>query len=170
MAIRVKKKTVTLSFKKEKPTAYKLSQVKEQVVTYKTICKNVSANTGIRRGEVEDVLDSLAQQAVQMMEMGHAVQLGTLGTLKPVVTTKCADSKDELNVSDNIVRLKVRFYPGEVFKKLLAEMDIETEADDDEDADEPADDNTEGEQTPDDGGDDNGGGNTGGGGGGQELS
>ena len=168
MAIRVKKKTVTLSFKKEKPTAYKLSQVKEQVVTYKTICKNVSANTGIRKGEVEDVLDSLAQQAVQMMEMGHAVQLGTLGTLKPVVTTKCADSKDELNVSDNIVRLKVRFYPGEVFKKLLADMDIETEADDDDDeAETPS---TDTEQTPDDGGNDNGGGNSGGGGGGQELS
>lgn len=168
MAIRVKKKTVTLSFKKEKPTAYKLSQVKEQVVTYKTICKNVSANTGIRKGEVEDVLDSLAQQAVQMMEMGHAVQLGTLGTLKPVVTTKCADSKDELNVSDNIVRLKVRFYPGEVFKKLLADMDIETEADDDDDeAETPS---TDTEQTPDNGGNDNGGGNTGGGGGGQELS
>ena len=168
MAIRVKKKTVTLSFKKEKPTAYKLSQVKEQVVTYKTICKNVSANTGIRKGEVEDVLDSLAQQAVQMMEMGHAVQLGTLGTLKPVVTTKCADSKDELSVSDNIVRLKVRFYPGEVFKKLLAGMDIETEADDDDDeAETPS---TDTEQTPDDGGNDNGGGNTGGGGGGQELS
>ena len=168
MAIRVKKKTVTLSFKKEKPTAYKLSQVKEQVVTYKTICKNVSANTGIRKGEVEDVLDSLAQQAVQMMEMGHAVQLGTLGTLKPVVTTKCADSKDELNVSDNIVRLKVRFYPGEVFKKLLADMDIETEADDDDDeAETPS---TDTEQTPDNGGNDNGGGNSGGGGGGQELS
>ena len=168
MAIRVKKKTVTLSFKKEKPTAYKLSQVKEQVVTYKTICKNVSANTGIRKGEVEDVLDSLAQQAVQMMEMGHAVQLGTLGTLKPVVTTKCADSKDELSVSDNIVRLKVRFYPGEVFKKLLADMDIETEADDDDnEAETPS---TDTEQTPDNGGNDNGGGNSGGGGGGQELS
>ena len=168
MAIRVKKKTVTLSFKKEKPTAYKLSQVKEQVVTYKTICKNVSANTGIRKGEVEDVLDSLAQQAVQMMEMGHAVQLGTLGTLKPVITTKCADSKEELNVNDNIVRLKVRFYPGEVFKNLLAGMDIETEADDDDDEAEAPSEGSD--PTPDDGGGNASGGGSGNGGGGQELS
>lgn len=130
MAIRVKKSEFTLHYKKEKPTAYKLSQVKEQVVKYDQLCRNISANTGIRRGEVEDVLESLAQQAVQMMEMGHAVQMGVLGTLKPVIQAKCADSMDELNVSDNIVRLKVRFYPGEVFKNLLSEMEIETEADD----------------------------------------
>lgn len=150
MAIRVKKQEFTLHYKKEKPTTYKLSQVKEQVVSYKTLCRNVSANTGIRKGEVEDVMESLAQQAVQMMEMGHAVQLGLLGTLKPVIQAKCADTKDELNVSDNIVRLKVRFYPGEIFRNLLADMDIETEADEDEDA--PA----SGGSTPED--DENGGG------------
>lgn len=132
MAIRVKKSEFTLNFKKDKPTTYKLSQVKEQVVSYGTLCRNVSANTGIRRGEVEDVLESIAQQAVQMMEMGHAVQLGLLGTLKPVIQAKCADSKEELNVSDNIVRLKVRFYPGEIFRNLLAEMEIETESDEED--------------------------------------
>lgn len=134
MAIRVKKSEFTLNFKKEKPTTYKLSQVKEQVVPYSTLCRNVSANTGIRRGEVEDVLESIAQQAVQMMEMGHAVQLGLLGTLKPVIQAKCAETKDELNVSDNIVRLKVRFYPGEIFRNLLSEMEIETESDDSDSA------------------------------------
>ena len=132
MAIRVKKEKITLNFKKEKPTSYKLSQVKEQVVSYKALCRNVAANTGIRKGEVEDVLESIAQQAKQMMEMGHAVQLGILGTLKPVIQAKCAKSMNDLNVNDNIVRLKVRFYPGEVFKDLLSEMDIETEADEDE--------------------------------------
>ena len=132
MGIRVKKGEYTLHYRKDKPTTYKLSQVKEQVVSYKTICKNVAANTGIRKGEVEDVLESLAQQAVQMMEMGHAVQLGLLGTLKPTIQTKCAETKDELNVADNIVRLKVRFYPGEVFRNLLSEMEIETESDDDD--------------------------------------
>lgn len=152
MAIRVKKSEFTLNFKKEKPTAYKLSQVKEQVVPYKTICRNVSANTGIRRGEVEDVLESLAQQAVQMMEMGHAVQLGLLGTLKPVIQSKCAESMDELNVSDNIRRLKVRFYPSEIFRNLLADMEIETESDDSDDSDSDSSDSGSTESGGSDGG------------------
>lgn len=132
MGIRVKKKAMTLHFKEEKPTVYKLSQVKEQTVKYDQLCRNISANTGIRRGEVEDVLESLAQQAVQMMEMGHTVQIGILGSLKPTIITKSAKTSDELNVSDNIVRLKVRFYPGEIFRNLLADMEIETESDDDD--------------------------------------
>ena len=169
MGFRVKKQAVTLHYKKDKPTAYKLQLVREQTVKYKQLCKNIAASTGIRKGEVEDVLDALSQQMVQMMEMGHPVQLGVLGTFKPSLRMKCAEKKDELS-AENIVGRRIQFIPGEIFKEMLADMDIETEADDDEDADEPADDNTEGEQTPDDGGDDNGGGNTGGGGGGQELS
>lgn len=65
---------------------------------------------------------------------------------------------EELNVSDNIVRLKVRFYPGEVFKDLLSEMDIETEADEDEDS------------SPDDGSTDEGNDGGGNGEGGQEFT
>lgn len=161
MGIRVKKEPMTLHFKKEKPTVYKLSQVKEQIVKYKQLCKNISANTGIRKGEVEDVLDSLAQQTIQMMEMGHAVQLGVLGTLKPTIVTKSAKTADELNANDNIVRLKIRFYPGEVFKEMLADMEIETEADDDDDEStrtEGGEDNNApeggGGTTPEEGGDD----------------
>ena len=65
---------ITLHYRKDKPTAYKLQLVREQTVKYKQLCKNVAASTGIRKGEVEDVLDALSQQMAQMMEMGHPVQ------------------------------------------------------------------------------------------------
>ena len=167
MGFRVKKQAMTLHYKKDKPTAYKLQLVREQTVKYKQLCKNIAASTGIRKGEVEDVLDALSQQMVQMMEMGHPVQLGVLGTFKPTLKTKCAESMDKLS-TENIIRRRIQFIPGEIFKEMLADMDIETEADDDDDeAETPS---TDTEQTPDDGGNDNGGGNSGGGGGGQELS
>ena len=167
MGFRVKKQAMTLHYKKDKPTAYKLQLVREQTVKYKQLCKNIAASTGIRKGEVEDVLDALSQQMVQMMEMGHPVQLGVLGTFKPTLKTKCAESMDKLS-TENIIRRRIQFIPGEIFKEMLADMDIETEADDDDDeAETPS---TDTEQTPDNGGNDNGGGNSGGGGGGQELS
>ena len=160
MALRFSKEEITLHYKDDKPTAYKLQLVREQVVKYKQLCRNISANTGIRKGEVEDVLDALAQQMLQMMEMGHAVQLGVLGTFKPSAITKCSKSKDELS-ADNIVRFKINFYPGEVFKEMLADMEIETEADDDDDEStrtEGGEDNNApeggGGTTPDEGGDD----------------
>ena len=105
--------------------------MREQVLKYKQLCKNIAATTGIRKGEIEDVLDALAQQMVQMMEMGHAVQVGTLGTFKPSAVTKCAKSMNELS-GENVVRCKITFYPGEVFRNLLSEMEIETESDDDD--------------------------------------
>ena len=126
MGFRLEKKAITLHYKEEKPTAYKLQLVREQTVKYKQLCKNISATTGIRRGEVEDVLEALAMQMMQMMEMGHPVQAGILGTFKPSVQTKCAKTQEELS-HENIVRRKIVFYPGEVFKDMLAHMDIETE-------------------------------------------
>lgn len=132
MALRFKKEEITLHYREDKPTAYKLQLMREQVVKYKQLCKNIAATTGIRKGEIEDVLDALAQQMVQMMEMGHAVQVGTLGTFKPSAVTKCAKSMNELS-GENVVRCKITFYPGEVFRNLLSEMEIETESDDDDD-------------------------------------
>ena len=132
MGFRVTKQEITLHYKEDKPTAYKLQLVREQVVKYKQLCKNISASTGIRRGEVEDVLDALSQQMVQMMEMGHPVQLGVLGTFKPSLLTKCAKTMEELS-ANNVVRRKIQFIPGEVFKDMLADMEIETEADNDKD-------------------------------------
>ena len=54
-----------------------------------------------------------------------------------------------------IVRLKVRFYPGEVFRNLLSEMEIETESDDDDDT--PADSGGSSSGSTDAGGSDDGG-------------
>lgn len=123
----MEKKPITLHYKEDKPTAYKLQLIREQTVKYKQLCKNISAATGIRKGEVEDVLEALAMQMMQMMEMGHPVQAGILGTFKPSLNTKCAKTSDELD-SGSIVRRKILFYPGEVFKEMLADMDIETES------------------------------------------
>lgn len=131
MALRFTKEEITLHYREDKPTAYKLQLVREQVVKYKQLCKNIAATTGIRKGEIEDVLDALGQQMLQMMEMGHAVQVGTLGTFKPSAVTKCAKSMDELS-GDNVMRCKITFYPGEIFRNLLADMEIETESDDDD--------------------------------------
>ena len=131
MGFRVTKQEITLHYREDKPTAYKLQLVREQVVKYKQLCKNIAATTGIRKGEVEDVLDALSQQMVQMMELGHPVQLGIMGTFKPTLQTKCAKSMDELSV-DNVVRRRIQFSPGEVFKDMLADMEIETESDDDD--------------------------------------
>ena len=160
MGFRVSKQAITLHYRKDKPTAYKLQLVREQTVKYKQLCKNVAASTGIRKGEVEDVLDALSQQMAQMMEMGHPVQLGVIGTFKPTLRTKCAKSMDDLS-ADNVVRRRIQFIPGEIFKDMLADMDVETESDDDEEDVPP----TSGGST--DNGEDGGGSSSGGG---EELT
>lgn len=154
MGFRVTKQAITLHYREDKPTAYKLQLVREQVVKYKQLCKNIAATTGIRKGEVEDVLDALSQHMVQMMELGHPVQLGVLGTFKPTLQTKCAKSLDELS-AENVVRRRIQFIPGEVFKDMLADMEIETEPDESDDSD--ADSDSSGSGSTESGGGDGGG-------------
>lgn len=125
MALRFTKEEIVLHYKDDKPTAYKLKLVKEQPLKYKQLCRNIAVSTGIRKGEVEDVIDGLIIQMVQMMDMGHPVQLGDFGTFKPSVITKCEYEKNDLSIK-NVLRRKILFYPGEAFKEMLKDINLST--------------------------------------------
>jgi predicted histone-like DNA-binding protein len=145
---------MTLNFKKEKPTVYRIQQVNYGVMDTKTLVDDVAESCGLNRAITKAVLEALVQRTCRYIGMGHAVQLGDLGTIKPVFNAKTQKTVEELS-ADNIRTKKVRFFPGmrlrEVVKNIsISEYDLAdgTILDSEEETD---------TETPDTGGDEQGG-------------
>ena len=168
MAMIVEKRAIKLSYKKEKPIVYTMAAVRQQSVSYEKLLDEVSNSCGVNRAQSKAVIEALIDRMTMFMDYGMGVKLGDFGTFKPTLQCKAKETEDELT-SNDVKRLKIRYYPGKRFKNMLAQMSV-TSFDDDDDDD---DDNTATEQptNPDNGSDTGNQGNNGGsGGGGQELS
>jgi len=55
--------------------------------------------------------------------MGHSVQLGEFGVLRPGLRTKAQDTADTANV-DAIYRRKINFVPGKMLKSCLKDAAV----------------------------------------------
>ena len=148
------KSKVKLNFKKEKPTVYKIQQVHYSVVDTDTLVDDVAESCGLNRAMTKAALEGLVSRACRFVGMGHAVQLGELGTVKPIFTAKTQETAEELS-ADNVRNKKIRFYPGSRLQKVVKNISIsEYDLADGTILDSEEETETE---TPDTGGDDNGG-------------
>lgn len=117
------KSKVKLNFKKEKPTVYKIQQVHYSVVDTDTLVDDVAESCGLNRAMTKAVLEGLVSRACRFVGMGHAVQLGELGTVKPIFTAKTQETAEELS-ADNVRNKKIRFYPGSRLQKVVKNISI----------------------------------------------
>jgi predicted histone-like DNA-binding protein len=154
MGVKFTKTKVTLNFKKEKPTVYKIQQVNYGAVDTETLTDDVSEACGMNRAMTKAIIEAIVQRTCRYIGMGMAVQLGDLGTIKPVFTTKTKETVEELG-ADNVRNKKIRFYPGSRLQKVVKNISISeydladgTILDSEEETD---------TETPDTGGDEQGG-------------
>ena len=117
------KSKVKLNFKKEKPTVYKIQQVHYSVVDTDTLVDDVAESCGLNRAMTKAALEGLVSRACRFVGMGHAVQLGELGTVKPIFTAKTQETAEELS-ADNVRNKKIRFYPGIRLQKVVKNISI----------------------------------------------
>lgn len=155
MGVQFTKKKIKLNFKEGKPTAYKIQQVNYAVVDTKTLVEDVAESCGVNMAITKAVLEAIVQRTCRYIGMGHAVQLGELGTVKPIFTTKAKETAEELS-ADNVKNKKIRFYPGARLQQVVKGISIsEYDLSDGTIIDSAEDGTTD---TPDTGGEDNSGG------------
>ena len=151
----VEKRAIKLNYKEDKPTAYKMAAVRQQKVTYDKLLDEVSNSCGVNRSQSKAVVEALIDRMTMFMDYGMGVQLGDFGTFQPGIVSKAKMTEEEVS-SDDIRRLKIRYYPGKRFKNMLAQMSVTTFDDGDSD-DETAEDDTASGGSADSGGSDGGG-------------
>lgn len=125
MAIRYKKKQITLCFDKEnKVEKYVAANVLVGNISYKKLCDEVCQRTGIHRGIVDVVLKGVQDAMISFMEEGFSVKLDEFGSFRPGISAKGQDSVGDVN-AHTIIRKKIVFTPGSRFKSMLTDAGLE---------------------------------------------
>ena len=94
MGVQFVKSKIKLNFKKEKPTVYKIQQVNYGVVETEALIDDVAEACGLNRAMTKAALEGIVSRVCRYIGMGHAVQLGELGTVKPYFTAKTKETAD----------------------------------------------------------------------------
>lgn len=134
MSLIVEKRAIKLNYKEDKPTAYKMAAVRQQKVTFEKLLDEVSNSCGVNRSQTKAVIEALIDRMTMFMDYGMGVKLGEFGTFQPGITSKAKKTEDEVS-SDDVKRVKIRFYPGKRFRNMLAQISLasfDTDDDDDE--------------------------------------
>lgn len=123
MSLIYQKVEKVLHYKKEKPVVYQIVQQTLPAVDFKQLTEEVATSCGVNAPMTKAVIEALINRMNHFMELGHAVKLGELGTFKPVFNSKTQLAVDELSTND-VKRVKIRFYPGGRFKNMLSKLGI----------------------------------------------
>ena len=96
----------------------------EAPVGFEQIAEMIEKKSTMSRGDVMGVLAEVESTACYMLEKGHPVKLGILGTFFPSIETKSVDSPEKVT-SRLIKRLKILFKPSTYLKKRLKNVSFE---------------------------------------------
>lgn len=123
MSIKYKVVKQTFGFDETKKLRYVVKPVTTGVLTFNKVRAQVMQICGAHRGTVNQVIDGLIDVMINNLEMGHSVQLGEFGTMRPGIRAK-AQEKEADATSESVYRRKVNFVPGKLLKNFLQDVSI----------------------------------------------
>ncbi|NDV58975.1 DNA-binding protein [Bacteroides sp. 519] len=123
MSIPYKVVKQSFGFDETKTEKYVVKAVTGEMLTFDKVCNQVCQICGAHRGTVSQVVGGLLDVMVNNLDMGHSVQLGEFGILRPGLRTKAQDSEEAAN-AHAIYRKKVNFVPGKMLKNFLKDVAI----------------------------------------------
>lgn len=143
MSIRYNIEKTKIGFGTEKTEAYVGKIQLGETVDTDMLVEQVSLRTGMTQAQIRMVLDNLTDSILHFCKLGNGVRLGKLGIIKPAISSRSAETADEVEV----VKLRYRFLPSVDMKDALDELELRKSGDADEGVvDEDEEDSTEGDE------------------------
>ena len=95
----------------------------ETVADFEMIAEMIEKKSSMSRGDILGVLAELETTILWMLENGHPVSLGLLGTFYPAIEVQMVDSP-ELVTRNLIKRFKIIFKPSKFFKERFRKVEF----------------------------------------------
>lgn len=95
----------------------------EVTVGFEELAEMIEKKSTMSRGDILGVLAELEVTSFFMLEKGHPVKLGILGTFYPSIETKSVDSPEKVT-SKLIKRFKVIFKPSKYLKNRFKNVEF----------------------------------------------
>ena len=93
-------------------------------LTLETIAKNISSRCTVTETDCLAVLNELETEVITAARNGNSVRLGKLGSFRPTISSRGAQTAAEAKVS-NVKAVRCRFNPG---SRLRAALHLSNEA------------------------------------------
>ena len=91
------------------------------VVSFKALMKECADSCGENPSKTVGVVTALMDRVAHYLQIGRAVQIDGIGTLKPVINSSSAPTAEELGSPDEAIKgVKVRFYPHGPLQDAIA--------------------------------------------------
>lgn len=123
MSLKYKVVKQVFGFDETKTPRYVVKPVNTGVLDFDKVRAQVTQICGLHRGLVNVVIDGLLDVMVNNLDMGHSVQLGDFGTLRPGIRAKAQQTEETAN-ADSIYRRKINFVPGRFLKNYLRDASV----------------------------------------------
>ena len=91
--------------------------------TLEMLAEMIEKKSSMSRGDIMGVLAELETTICWMLENGHPVTLGILGTFYPSIDATAVDTPQEVNIS-SIKRFKSIFKPSKYLKKRFKNVEF----------------------------------------------
>ncbi|MDD3286105.1 MAG: hypothetical protein PHY75_07915 [Bacteroidales bacterium] len=95
----------------------------ETIADFEMIAQMIEKKSSMSRGDILGVLAELETTILWMLENGHPVSLGLLGTFYPAIEVQMVDSP-ELVTRNLIKRFKIIFKPSKFFKERFRKVEF----------------------------------------------
>lgn len=123
MSIRYKVVKQIFGYDKTKTVKYVAKPVTGEMLTFDKVRKQTAEICGTHRGITNLILDGLLDVLVNNLDMGHSVQLGEFGILRPAIRAKAQDEEKDVK-ADTVYRRRIAFVPGRMLQDMLQKVSV----------------------------------------------
>ncbi|WP_163173682.1 DNA-binding protein [Bacteroides sp. 51] len=110
-------------YDKTNTVKYVAKSVTGEMLTFDKVRKQTAEICGTHRGTTNLILEGLLDVLVNNLDMGHSVQLGEFGILRPGIRAKAQDDEKSVN-AETVYRRRINFVPGKMLKNFLRDVSV----------------------------------------------
>lgn len=112
-------------FSKDAPkdaTKYYAQLVNNGTVSFDELCESIAEETALTSADVKSCFDRFPRIVSRHLKEGRTVQAGELGTFRPVVGSKGADTESAFDAATMMKKPSISFIPGKVMQAVRGAM------------------------------------------------
>ncbi|MBP3254350.1 MAG: hypothetical protein J6M30_07565 [Bacteroidales bacterium] len=113
-----------VSIKGKVTEKYVATAYNQKTVDMDMIAEMITQSSTVARSDIYSVLVSMEDCIFTMLSVGHAVDMGVLGTFFPSLQAKACDTPEECN-KQSIEKFKLIFKPSKHLKKKFKTIDFQ---------------------------------------------
>ncbi|MBP3519376.1 MAG: HU family DNA-binding protein [Parabacteroides sp.] len=96
--------------------------VNNGTASFDELCESIAEETALTSADVKSCFDRLPRIIARHLKEGRTVQAGELGTFRPVVGSKGADTEKTFDATTMMKRPSISFIPGKVLQNVRTSM------------------------------------------------